>query len=41
MVRFVYHCHIMAHEDNGMMAVIQVTDGGGTAAPAASHQLGR
>ena len=22
--RFVYHCHIMAHEDNGMMAVIEV-----------------
>jgi FtsP/CotA-like multicopper oxidase with cupredoxin domain len=39
--RFVYHCHIMAHEDNGMMAVIEVTDGGGTAAPAASHQHGR
>jgi suppressor of ftsI len=26
--RFVYHCHIMAHEDNGMMAVIEVTGGG-------------
>jgi suppressor of ftsI len=22
--KFVYHCHIVAHEDNGMMAVIQV-----------------
>jgi suppressor of ftsI len=27
--KFVYHCHIMAHEDNGMMAVIEVTGGGG------------
>ena len=25
--KFVYHCHIMAHEDNGMMAVIEVTGG--------------
>jgi FtsP/CotA-like multicopper oxidase with cupredoxin domain len=22
--RFVYHCHILHHEDKGMMAVIQV-----------------
>jgi hypothetical protein len=22
--KFVYHCHIVAHEDNGMMAVIEV-----------------
>jgi FtsP/CotA-like multicopper oxidase with cupredoxin domain len=22
---FVYHCHILGHEDNGMMAIIQVT----------------
>jgi suppressor of ftsI len=22
--KFVYHCHIVAHEDNGMMAVIKV-----------------
>jgi Multicopper oxidase len=22
--KFVYHCHIVAHEDNGMMAIIQV-----------------
>jgi FtsP/CotA-like multicopper oxidase with cupredoxin domain len=21
---FVYHCHILGHEDNGMMAIIQV-----------------
>src|SRR3972149_1470821 len=26
--KFVYHCHIMAHEDNGMMAVIEVCDKG-------------
>lgn len=24
--RFIYHCHIMAHEDNGMMAVIEVEE---------------
>jgi FtsP/CotA-like multicopper oxidase with cupredoxin domain len=23
--RFVYHCHILNHEDNGMMAVVEVT----------------
>ena len=23
---FVYHCHILSHEDNGMMAVLQVYD---------------
>jgi hypothetical protein len=23
---FVYHCHILSHEDNGMMAVIEVVD---------------
>jgi FtsP/CotA-like multicopper oxidase with cupredoxin domain len=22
---FVYHCHLIGHEDNGMMAKIQVT----------------
>jgi FtsP/CotA-like multicopper oxidase with cupredoxin domain len=22
--RFVYHCHILSHEDKGMMATIQV-----------------
>jgi len=21
---FVYHCHILGHEDNGMMAIIRV-----------------
>ena len=26
---FVYHCHILAHEDNGMMGLIEVTDPGG------------
>ena len=24
--KFVYHCHIVSHEDNGMMAVIEVVD---------------
>jgi len=23
--RYVYHCHIVAHEDLGMMAVVDVT----------------
>jgi FtsP/CotA-like multicopper oxidase with cupredoxin domain len=22
---FVYHCHILGHEDNGMMAIVRVT----------------
>ena len=22
--RYVYHCHILNHEDNGMMAVVEV-----------------
>jgi FtsP/CotA-like multicopper oxidase with cupredoxin domain len=25
--RFVFHCHILEHEDKGMMATIGVTDG--------------
>lgn len=29
--KFVYHCHIMAHEDNGMMAVIEVLPPSGQA----------
>ena len=36
--KFVYHCHIMAHEDNGMMAVIEVTGGKSGKMPTASHQ---
>ena len=24
--RFVYHCHILAHEDAGMMGVIEVVE---------------
>lgn len=24
--RFVYHCHILNHEDNGMMAVVNVVE---------------
>ena len=28
---FVYHCHILGHEDNGMMAIIRVK-------PAATHE---
>ncbi len=26
---FVYHCHILGHEDNGMMAIIRVLPGSG------------
>ena len=22
--KFVFHCHVLGHEDNGMMAVVQV-----------------
>jgi FtsP/CotA-like multicopper oxidase with cupredoxin domain len=29
---FVYHCHILGHEDNGMMAIIRVVAAGGTQA---------
>jgi hypothetical protein len=25
---FVYHCHILGHEDNGMMAIIRVNPAG-------------
>ena len=24
----VFHCHIVAHEDNGMMGIIDITDDG-------------
>ena len=24
--KFVYHCHILNHEDNGMMAIVEVVD---------------
>ena len=26
--KFVFHCHILAHEDNGMMAIVDVTEDG-------------
>ena len=43
--KFVYHCHILDHEDNGMMAVIEVQPanavrGVRAAAPAPSHAHG-
>jgi hypothetical protein len=28
---FVYHCHILGHEDNGRMAIIQVLPAGSAA----------
>ncbi|HTV58022.1 MAG TPA: multicopper oxidase domain-containing protein [Verrucomicrobiae bacterium] len=34
---FVYHCHILEHEDGGMMGVIRVEPAGKTANSAASH----
>jgi Putative multicopper oxidases len=36
--RYVFHCHILAHEDGGMMAIVDVTaDGKPAPAPAASY----
>lgn len=32
--KFVYHCHILAHEDAGMMAVVEVVDHASAATPA-------
>ncbi len=34
--KFVYHCHILAHEDAGMMGVVEVVDEAPTATPAAT-----
>lgn len=34
---FVYHCHILEHEDGGMMGVIRVEPAGGAADSASSH----
>jgi len=34
---FVYHCHILEHEDGGMMAIIRVLPPGGSASAAQSH----
>jgi FtsP/CotA-like multicopper oxidase with cupredoxin domain len=33
--KFVYHCHILAHEDAGMMGVVEVVDGASAATPSA------
>ena len=33
---FVYHCHILGHEDNGMMAIIRVLPAGAAAVPSAT-----
>jgi FtsP/CotA-like multicopper oxidase with cupredoxin domain len=35
---FVYHCHILEHEDGGMMAIIRVLPGPPTAPKAPSHR---
>ncbi len=35
--KFVYHCHILAHEDNGMMGVVEVSD---PSKPAARRRRG-
>ena len=39
--KFVFHCHILNHEDNGMMAVVQVVDPRRAARPAASGRAAR
>lgn len=31
--RFPYHCHILGHDDAGMMALVEVTDGGTAPTP--------
>jgi hypothetical protein len=37
----VFHCHILNHEDNGMMLVVNVADpNGANAPPAAGHTSG-
>jgi len=36
---FVYHCHILAHEDGGMMAVIRVRSDGAQSTPGIVHRL--
>jgi FtsP/CotA-like multicopper oxidase with cupredoxin domain len=30
---FVFHCHILSHEDKGMMGLIRVVDPGGQRSP--------
>lgn len=34
--KFVYHCHILGHEDAGMMGVVEVVDGGAGGTPVAT-----
>ena len=36
---FVYHCHILEHEDGGMMAIIRVIPGSGAERPQATPAL--
>ena len=31
--KYVFHCHILAHEDNGMMAIVDITEDGQPAPP--------
>jgi suppressor of ftsI len=38
--RFVFHCHILNHEDGGMMAVVEVYDPRKSPAPAVSRRQG-
>jgi FtsP/CotA-like multicopper oxidase with cupredoxin domain len=38
--KFVYHCHILAHEDRGMMAVVDVYPPGGKRGGASSRHSG-
>jgi hypothetical protein len=37
----VYHCHIVGHEDNGMMAVIEVVDPEAVSAPQVRPSAGQ
>jgi uncharacterized cupredoxin-like copper-binding protein len=37
---FVYHCHILGHEDNGMMAIIRVLPAGTAAGPVVPPSTG-
>jgi FtsP/CotA-like multicopper oxidase with cupredoxin domain len=35
---FVFHCHILGHEDKGMMGLIRVIDPDGQRSPSSEHR---
>jgi suppressor of ftsI len=39
--KLVYYCHIVSHEDNGLMAVIEVVDPQAGGDPQVSHSAGQ